>query len=54
MDTETEVVPDIAAGLSDYRVSGRYVGVTLSSIVLNNYMRYRKPVAFVRPSARRR
>lgn len=54
MDSETEIVPDIQAGLSDYRVSGRYVGVTLTSSDLGNYMRYGKPVAFARPSATRR
>ena len=54
MDTETEIVPAAQAGLTDYRVGGRYLGVTLTSSDLGNYMRYGKPVAFVRPSARRR
>lgn len=53
MDTDTETVPDVEAGLSEYRVSGRYVGVTLSSSDLNNYMRYGKPAAFVRRGGQR-
>lgn len=54
MDTETVVVPPVQAGLSDYRVNGRYLGFTLTSSDLGNYFRYGKPVAFVRPSAKRR
>lgn len=54
MDTQTQTVPDAQAGLSDYRVSGRYIGVTLQSSDLNNYMRYGKPAAFARPTAMRR
>jgi len=54
MDTQTAIVPSVQAGLTDYRVAGRYIGLTLSSSDANNYMRYGKPVAFVRPSARRR
>lgn len=54
MDTQTQVVPDIQAGLTDYRVSGRYIGLTMTSDDLGNYMRLGKPVAFGRPTARRR
>jgi hypothetical protein len=54
MDSETEVIPATQAGLTDYRVGGRYLGFTLTSSDPGNYMRYGKPVAFVRPSARRR
>lgn len=54
MDSETEVIPDIQAGLTDFRVSGRYIGLTLTSSDLGNYMRYGKPVAFARPTAKRR
>lgn len=49
MDTETETVPDAQAGLTDMRVAGRYIGLTLTSSALGNYMRYGKPVAFVKP-----
>ena len=54
MDTETEIVPATQSGLTDYRVAGRYVGLTLTSSDAGNYMRLGKPVAFGRPSARRR
>jgi hypothetical protein len=54
MDSETEIVPSVQAGLSDYHLGGRYLGFTLTSSDLGNYFRWGKPVAFVRPSARRR
>jgi hypothetical protein len=54
MDTDTEVVPATQSGLTDYRVGGRYLGFTLTSSDLGNYMRMGKPVAFMRPSAKRR
>ncbi len=53
-DTETRTVPDSQAGLSDYRVTGRYVGVTWTSGELGNYFRWGKPAAFVSPSGKRR
>lgn len=54
MDTDTAIVPDTQAGISDYRVSGRYIGVSLTSSDLGNYMRLGKPAAFARPTAKRR
>jgi hypothetical protein len=54
MDQETEIVPAAQAGLTDYRVGGRYLGFSLTSSDLGNYFRYGKSVAFLRPSARRR
>lgn len=54
MDTETEVVPDSQAGLSDYRLSGRYVGFTLTQSTLGAYLRLGKPAAFIKPSGVRR
>jgi hypothetical protein len=54
MDQQTQIVPDSQAGLTDYRVGGRYLGFTLTSSALNGYFRYGKSAAFVRPSARRR
>jgi hypothetical protein len=54
MDTETEIIPDAQAGLTDFRVSGRYLSLGMSSSDPGNYMRLGKPVAFVRPSAMRR
>lgn len=54
MDTETYTLPDALAGLTDSRLTGRYVGLTLSQSVLGGYMRLGKPVAFVKPAGRRR
>ena len=54
MDSDTETVPDSNAGLTDFRVSGRYLGLTLSSSDLNNYMRFGLPVAYVQPTGDRR
>lgn len=54
MDTETETLPATGAGLTDFRVSGRYLALTLSQSVLGGYMRLGKPVAFIRPTATRR
>ena len=54
MDSDTIVVPDTQAGLTDYRVGGRYLGFTLTSSDMGNYFRMGKPVAYARPSARRR
>lgn len=54
MDTETEIVPASAAGLTDYRVSGRYIGFTWTSSDLGNYFRWGKPAAFVSQKGRRR
>jgi hypothetical protein len=54
MDTETETIPAADAGITDFRVSGRYLGMTLSSSEAGNYMRWGKPVAWARPSAMRR
>lgn len=54
MDTDTETVPQSQAGITDYRVSGRYIGFSLTSSDDQNYMRLGKPAAFARPSAKRR
>jgi hypothetical protein len=48
MDMQTAVIPDAQAGLTDIRVTGRYIGLTLTSSDLNNYMRYGKPVTFAK------
>lgn len=53
-DTETEIIPDVQAGLTDFRVSGRYIALSMSSSELGNYMRLGKPVAFIRPAGTRR
>jgi hypothetical protein len=53
MDSETETIPDTNAGLTDFRVEGRYLGLTLSSSDLGNYMRSGKHCAFVRPTGKR-
>jgi hypothetical protein len=54
MDTQTVVVPETAAGLTDYRVAGRYIQIELTSSDLGNYMRLGKPIVYARPSATRR
>lgn len=54
MDQQTKAVTDTERGMTDYRVGGRFIGCTLTSSDLNNYMRMGKSVAYVRPSARRR
>lgn len=49
-DTLTQTVPDSDSGKTDYRVWGRYTGMTLTG---TNYMRYGKPAAFVQPAGTR-
>lgn len=51
METETAIVTD--SGTIDTRVSGRYLGFTLSCSALGSYFRYGRPVAFVKPSGDR-
>ena len=53
-DTETEIIPDTEAGLTDFRISGRYSQLQMSCSDAGNYMRLGKPVAFIRPTAKRR
>jgi hypothetical protein len=53
-DTQTQIIPASGAGLTDYRVAGRYLSLSLSSSDLGSYMRLGKPVAFIRPTAKRR
>lgn len=53
MDTDTRVYPDTDGGNTDYRVGGRYIGLSLTSSDLGNYMRYGLPVAFTKPSGKR-
>lgn len=53
MDTETDVIPDVDAGLTDIRVSGRYLSPTLSNSTLGSYFRLGKPVAFIKTIGRR-
>lgn len=52
-DTDMEIVPDTDAGLTDFRVSGRYLEMNLVSDVVNGYYRYGKPVAWIKQSGRR-
>jgi hypothetical protein len=53
-DTETEIIEDTEAGLTDFRISGRYSQLQMTSSDPGNYMRLGKPVAFIRPTAMRR
>lgn len=52
-DTETETIAPTDSGAIDLRVSGRYIGMTLSCASLGCYFRMGKPVAWIRPSGRR-
>lgn len=53
-DTETEIYPDTQGGLTDFRCSGRYLSLEMSSSDAGNYMRLGKPVAWIRPAGKRR
>ncbi len=53
MDTETETVGPTDNPYTEFRVSGRYIGMTLSCADLNSYFRYGRPVAWVRATGRR-
>jgi len=53
-DTETDTVLPTNNGLTDTRVSGRYVGFTLTQSDLGTYHRFGKPAAFIRPTGVRR
>ena len=53
-DTQTATIPDAAAGLSDFRVSGRYLGLSMTSSDLGNYMRFGLPIAYTQPAGKRR
>ena len=52
-DTETDTIAPVDSGAIDMRVSGRYIGMTLSCSSLGNYFRFGKPVAFIKPSGKR-
>ena len=54
MDSQTQIVPATGGGLTDYRVSGRFLGLQMSQSVLGGYMRFGKPTALVRPTGTRR
>lgn len=54
MDSQTSTVPATLAGLTDFRLSGRFTSLTMSQSVLGGYMRLGKPTAFIRPSGTRR
>lgn len=53
MDTETESVGPLDNPYTEFRLSGRYIGMTMSSSDLGNHFRWGKPVAWVRPTGRR-
>lgn len=53
-DTETDTIPAAQAGLTDVRVAGRYLGMTISQVDLGSYFRWGRPALFVRPTAMRR
>ena len=54
IDTETGTVPDTARGLAEPRVTGRYVGLTLTGNSLGGYMRMGRSVARVKQRGKRR
>jgi hypothetical protein len=53
-DADTDTVPASSPGISDFRVAGRYIGLTLSSSDPNNTMRYGKPIAYAKAAGERR
>jgi hypothetical protein len=54
MDSQDGTYPATNGGLTDVRVSGRYISFSLISNVLGGYFRLGRPAAFVRPTAKRR
>jgi hypothetical protein len=52
-DSETEIVTPADSGTIDMRVSGRYVGLVISSSSLGSYFRWGKPVAWAQTSGDR-
>lgn len=54
MDTQTSVIPDVQAGLTDFRVAGRYLSLSMGSSDSANYMRLGRSIVYARPSATRR
>jgi hypothetical protein len=52
-ETETETIAPVDSGNIDLRVSGRYLGLTLSCDELGCYFRFGKPVAYIKPSGQR-
>lgn len=53
IDSEDYVLTT-STGLTDARLTGRYSGLEMDCAVLGSYMRVGKPVAFVRPSGKRK
>lgn len=53
-DTESDTVHAPGAALTDLRVSGRHIGLSLSQTDLGAYYRLGKPVAYIRPAGMRR
>jgi hypothetical protein len=54
MDTDTETIPSVLAGLTDLRIGGRYVGLSVTQNTLGAYMRWGTPTMFLRSIGRRR
>jgi hypothetical protein len=52
-DSETDTIAAVDSGSIDMRVSGRYIGMTLSCSSLGCYFRMGKPVAWIKPSGNR-
>jgi hypothetical protein len=53
-DVESEDITATLAGLTDFRASGRHIGITVENNVLGGYLRWGKPTAFIKTSGRRR
>ena len=53
MDTDTEISGPTDNPYTDFRVSGRYMGLTLTCSDPNSYFRWGRPVAWVRPTGKR-
>jgi hypothetical protein len=41
--------PAMGGGITDFRVGGRYASLSWTQSVLGGYMRFGKPVAWIRP-----
>lgn len=53
LETETETV-DEDTSVADFRICGRYIGLTIRSESLDGYFRFGKPTALIKTAGRRR
>jgi len=53
-DTQTISYPATGGGLTDFRLHGRYLDLTMTQSVLGGFMRFGHPVAWIKPAGTRR